>query len=164
MLPLKLSKGWGEAPRKCRPIPEPDPGYVAVSHSWAQDPADPFSAAASLVQMTVADWDAQQAAEAEAARISVAAPEVMSHGIEVPVLVLTSETNQVGVGVVATDGGDLVTYIEHESPSITPEERAARIAAKVRDHNGKKQAAKDGLNGQLQQRLENLERLLGVRE
>ncbi|HRZ13345.1 MAG TPA: hypothetical protein P5567_12925 [Kiritimatiellia bacterium] len=88
----------------------------------------------------------------------------MSHGIEVPVLVLTSETNQVGVGVVATDGGDLVTYIEHESPSITPEERAARIAAKVRDHNGKKQAAKDGLNGQLQQRLENLERLLGVRE
>jgi cell division protein FtsB len=51
-----------------------------------------------------------------------------------------------GVGVVATDEGDLVTFVYHASPIPPAAEIKARIAAAVLAHKAAKQAAKAELD------------------
>lgn len=90
-------------------------------------------------------------------------PVIMPRGIEVPVVVLQSETNDYGIGLIAADDGTVLTYIDHQSPRPSQEEIDARIAAKLADHKAKKDAGVAGVNGQLQKRIENIESYLGWR-
>lgn len=58
-------------------------------------------------------------------------PMYIGVGVETPVLVLVSESSGYGIGIVADDAGDLVTYIDHQSPRPDKEELRARIVAAV---------------------------------
>jgi starch synthase len=58
----------------------------------------------------------------------------------------------------------LVPVLAHESPWPTQSELDAIIKTATDKARTNKQAAKDGINGQLQDRIANLERLLGVRD
>ena len=90
-------------------------------------------------------------------------PVLIDGGIETPVLVLQSQVAGKGIGVIATDDGDLTTYIDHESPRPDDATIKARIAAAIEAKRTVKQAAKQASrHGNLQARIEVLERLLGV--
>ena len=92
-------------------------------------------------------------------------PQLIEGGIETPVLVLQSQVAGKGIGIIATDDGDLTTYIDHESPRPDAETIRARIAAAIEAKRTVKQAAKQASrHGNLQARIEALERLLGVAE
>jgi len=89
-------------------------------------------------------------------------PLVYTRPIEAPQVIVVSETNAYGIGIAADDQGNLVTFRAHSSPydpAIASSNRQAAINKKKADI----QKAKDGINGQLQQRIENIERLLGIR-
>ena len=92
-------------------------------------------------------------------------PQLIEGGIETPVLVLQSQVAGKGIGVIVTDDGDLTTYIDHESPRPDDATIKARIAAAIEAKRAVKQAAKQASrHGNLQARIEALERLLGVAE
>ena len=92
-------------------------------------------------------------------------PVLIEGGIETPVLVLQSQVAGKGIGVIATDDGELTTYIDHESPRPDDATLKARIAAAIEAKRTIKQAAKQASrHGNLQARIEALERLLGVVE
>jgi len=73
-------------------------------------------------------------------------PIVYDQPLELPSLVLTSQTLGQGVGVVATDEGDLVTFTYHASPVPPAAEIKARIAEAIAAHKAAKQAAKAELD------------------
>ena len=58
-------------------------------------------------------------------------PAPFPDGIETPVVVLQSQVAGVGIGLIATDGGELATYVDHASPRPDAAERSRRIAAAV---------------------------------
>ena len=90
-------------------------------------------------------------------------PQLIEGGIETPVLVLQSQVAGKGIGVIATDDGDLTTYIDHESPRPDAETIRARIAAAVADRQTRKQTAKAAAkHGNLQARIQAIEALLGI--
>ena len=78
-------------------------------------------------------------------------------------LVLQSQVAGKGIGLVATDDGDIATYIDHESPRPDAETIRARIAAAVADRQTRKQTAKAAAkHGNLQARIQAIEALLGI--
>lgn len=91
-------------------------------------------------------------------------PIVYKQPIEIPALVLQSLTNAVGIGYVAADDGTLISFEYHASPVPSAKEISLRKAASLAKYYQKKNKALSDLNGQLQVRIENLERLLGLRE
>ena len=58
-------------------------------------------------------------------------PALYPAGIETPVIVLTSQASGFGIGVVATDTGEIATYIDHQSPRPDAAEIKRRIQAAV---------------------------------
>jgi len=58
-------------------------------------------------------------------------PALYPVGIETPVLVLTSQSAGYGIGVIATDTGELATYIDHQSPRPDAAEINRRVQAAV---------------------------------
>ena len=58
-------------------------------------------------------------------------PALYPVGIETPVLVLTSQSAGYGIGVIATDTGELATYIDHQSPRPDAAEIERRVQAAV---------------------------------
>ena len=58
-------------------------------------------------------------------------PALYPDGIETPVVVLTSQASGYGIGVVATDTGEIATYIDHQSPRPDAAEIKRRIQAAV---------------------------------
>ena len=90
-------------------------------------------------------------------------PQLIEGGIETPVLVLQSQVAGKGIGVIATDDGELTTYIDHESPRPDDATIKARIAAAVADRQTRKQTAKAAAkHGNLQARIAAIEALLGI--
>jgi hypothetical protein len=81
----------------------------------------------TLAEVLAATTRADVLALAAAMDAEATAPRVEEHGLEVPVLVLTSATNQYGIGLIASDDGDLLTYIDHQSPRPTADVIAERI-------------------------------------
>ena len=81
---------------------------------------------------------------AEAERLNT--PIVYDRPLETPSLVLQSHEGLLGVGVVATDEGDLVTYTYHASPIPSAAEIKARKDAAITAHKAAKQEAKDVLD------------------
>ena len=107
-----------------------------------------------------AAWEAEEAIRIEAERIAFAAAEVerkntpivYDQPLEAPAIVLQSQSQGLGVGVCATDDGDLVTFTYHASPVPEAAEIKRRIAKAVADHKARKQADKterDTLKAQL---------------
>jgi len=139
--------------------------YAAEHLGWDVSVVRPFAAPEGMVavgSMTVveldgvayrhyetitqAEYDAQQA---EAAAQASAAEEerkntplVWDQPFEIPALVLQSQSQGMGVGVVATDEGDLVTFTYHASPVPSATEIKQRIAEAIATHKATKQAAK----------------------
>lgn len=136
-----------------------DTNHVMTNYSWIQDPGDATGAQPDVTEITYSEWTNQQAL----ATIAAAAPQVIPNSLEMRVLVLISETNEYGIGVIADDDGVLTTYQEHASPPISPEERAARIHTAITNKQAKISKGKAGINGQLQERIENIEEYLGWR-
>ena len=92
--------------------------------------------------------NAQRQAEAEAAEVERRnTPRVFDQPFEMPALVLQSQTLGLGVGLVATDEGDLVTFTYHASPVPEAAVIKQRIADAIAAHKAAKQAAKDELDG-----------------
>ena len=84
-------------------------------------------------------------------------------GIEAPVVVLTSISNAYGIGVVAGDDGQLITYVDHQSPRPDATEIARRQADAIAARAAKLAEAKAAKQkGNLQGRIAALEALLGV--
>lgn len=134
-------EGHAEGWREVIPFAVPE-GMVAVPGTRTL--ADTDTAPREVYQtITQAEWDAQQAA-AEAERRNTPIP--YDQPIEVPSLVLQSHEGLMGVGVVATDQGDLVTFTYHASPVPAPEEIKARKDAAILAYKAAKQAAKDELD------------------
>ncbi len=98
--------------------------------------------------------EAEDAIRIEAERVAFEAAEVerkntpivYDQPIEMPALVLQSQTLGQGVGLVATDEGDLVTFTYHASPVPESAVIKARIADAIAAHKAAKQAAKDELD------------------
>lgn len=143
--------GW----RDVVDMPTPK-GYVRTG--WQEpvwnEAADRFER--RPVTITQAEHDAQQQAAIDAAD-----PDWFPAGIETSRLVLQSETERKGIAYIAADDGELLSFVEHASPRLSPEERLAAIADKLAQHADKKQAqaaAVRELNkGTLQQRIEAIE-------
>lgn len=90
-------------------------------------------------------------------------PTLIEGGIEVPVVVIQSQTVGKGIGVIATDEGDLLTYIDHESPRPAGEVIQSRIAAAVEAKRKARADAKEAAkNGNLQKRIAAIEAFLGI--
>lgn len=85
-------------------------------------------------------------------------PTEFPNGIALPALTNGAPTYAVG----ATPEGDIVTWVDHASPRDAQAAQSNKLAA-LNKKKADKQTAKDGVNGQLQVRIENLERLIGVR-
>jgi len=113
-----------------------DDGMVVVSTAWPDVPTDGVFRETITSQITQAEKDAATAA-AEAERINT--PIVYDQPIETPSIVLQSHEGNIGVGVVASDDGDLVTFTYHASPIPEPGEIKARKDAAV----AARKAAKD---------------------
>lgn len=145
--------------------PTPTPGYVVTAWRFEQDPENALCAKAVTIEEITEEEYAQRQAEAEEqARRAAASPIVFERPVETPALVLQSWTAKIGYGLAMSDDGQLLTYVEHASPGISPEERAARIAAAKAAHAEKVAQAKAAQHGQLQERVEALERFLGLRD
>ena len=80
------------------------------------------------------------AAELDAA---ATAPRIEPNGIETPVVVIQSATNEWGIGVVADDDGNLATYIDHQSPRPSPEVIRQRIADAIASNRADRATAQD---------------------
>jgi hypothetical protein len=91
-------------------------------------------------------------------------PSQFPEGIEVPWITVLSTTNQTGWLYAALDDGTLTPVLAHSSPWPTQAELDAKIKAATDKARTNKATAKAGVNGQLQQRITNIERLLGIRE
>mgnify|MGYP000881678872 CR=1 FL=1 len=78
-------------------------------------------------------------------------------------MIVHSTSAAKGIGITATDDGELVPYVAHESPYDHEAATTRRMAA-VSKKNDAKTKGKAGVNGQLQKRIENIERYLGWRE
>jgi hypothetical protein len=90
-------------------------------------------------------------------------PVLMPNGIETPVVVIQSQTVGKGIGVIATDEGDLLTYIDHESPRPAGEVIQSRIAAAVEAKRKARADAKAAAKkGNLQGRIAAIEAFLGI--
>lgn len=126
------------------------------------DPSVDWETAIPLIYQAVFQIAVSNASSPSIAE-QVTTPVYMPKGIEVPVVVLQSETNDYGIGLIAADDGTVLTYIDHQSPRPSQEEIDARRAAAVAKHKANKSAGVSGVNGQLQQRIENIERYLGWR-
>lgn len=112
--------------------------------------------------IALADGVSGKTLEEIATKRAQQSPVVYTRPIEAPQVIVVSETNAYGIGIAADDQGNLVTFRAHSSPydpAIASSNRQAAINKKKADI----QKAKDGINGQLQQRIENIERLLGIR-
>ena len=107
-----------------------------------------------------AAWEVEEVARIEAERVAHEAAEierrntplVWDQPFEIPALVLASQSQGLGVGVVATDDGDLVTFTYHASPVPEAVEIKRRIAQAVSEHKARKEADKterDTLKAQL---------------
>lgn len=107
-----------------------------------------------------ADIEAEQAA-AEAAR--KATPIIYDQPIEAPMVSLLSQSSGKGVAIVATDDGVLTTAIVHESPWPDAATLKAKVDAAIAKRNDLQTKGKAGISGQLQARIENIERFLGWR-
>jgi len=110
----------------------------------------------------LADGIAGKTLEEIATKRAALDPIVYTRPLEAPALIVVSATNNYGIGITADDEGNILTFRAHSSPydpSVAQSNRAAAIAKARNDRN----KAKAGVNGQIQQRVENLERLLGVR-
>ena len=136
-------------------------------------PAD-VAARAGWVDMTAAEVEAMDAAAATQAAIEAAAQEaadaerrsrpiVYDQPLECPMIVLQSHHLGKGIALVATDDLDIVPIVMHESPWPDKATADARIAGALAKRLGDRAAAKKDINGQIQKRLENIERLLGLR-
>jgi hypothetical protein len=90
-------------------------------------------------------------------------PLVYTRPIEAPQVIVVSETNAFGIGIAADDEGNLVTFRAHSSPYDPQAAKSNRVAALAKAKVNKDKA-KSQINGQVQQRLENIERILGIRE
>jgi hypothetical protein len=90
-------------------------------------------------------------------------PLVYTRPIEAPQVIVVSETNAYGIGIAADDEGNLVTFRAHSSPYDPETAKSNRVAA-LSKAKANKDKARSQINGQVQQRLENIERLLGIRE
>ena len=80
-----------------------------------------------------------------------------------PIIMAASTNGAPSYGLIVTPDGDLVTYLDHASPRPASDETRRRIAEAVAKKATAKAKALTEINGQLQQRIENLERLLGLR-
>lgn len=133
------SVGWRIADESTLAVPE---GYVYVSHTWVQDPANPLGAVAQVVTRTQAEQDAIDAANATAAAEAQAlwlqGVDVYPRAIEVPVVIVASETSKKGYGILTTDDGTVVTYLDHESPRPSPEVIAQRKMDAINAANARK--------------------------
>jgi len=90
-------------------------------------------------------------------------PLVYTRPIEAPQVIVVSETNAFGIGIAADDEGNLVTFRAHSSPYDPAAAKSNRVAA-LSKAKAKRDQAKADLSGQLQKRLENIEKILGIRE
>jgi hypothetical protein len=70
------------------------------------------------------------------------APRSEPNGIEAPVIVLQSRTNDWGIGIIASDDGDLVTYMDHQSPRPDDPTLQARRDSAIAAHQAEKAAYK----------------------
>ena len=113
-----------------------EPGMVAMATAWPSEPTDGVFRETITSQITQAEQDAANEA-AEAERVNT--PIVYDQPIETPSIVLQSHEGNIGVGVVASDDGDLVTFTYHASPIPEPGEIKARKDAAV----AARKAAKD---------------------
>jgi hypothetical protein len=69
-------------------------------------------------------------------------PQVSATGFEGPVLVLQTPTGQ-GIGVVADETGELISYVDHSSPRPSKEVLAARVAAAKAERQALRDILKD---------------------
>lgn len=135
---------WAMVTGPNQPVPE---GYGYITNAW--------DIAGGIAVPIISIYPAPKVTED---------PVWFRQGLEAPVLVLRSQTNGTpAYGVVATTNGDLVTYIDHASPRPSQDEINRRINEAVSNRTAKLEKAKAEINGQLQTRLENVERLLGIR-
>jgi hypothetical protein len=102
---------------------------------------------------------AARAAEAEAAEAERRnTPVVWDQPLEVPAVVLQSQSAGLGVGVVATDEGDLVTFTYHASPVPPAAVIRQRIAEAIAAHKAAKAATKAEI-AQLKGEIEKLKKV-----
>ena len=153
-----LAYGWREH------VPSTTPN-IKTSH-WEND-------GRAVRQVVDSVWEQADLEQMEASRLAAieqseairkATPKVYDQPHEFPLVSVLSQTGAKGVGITATDDGDLVTVIVHESPWPDRAALQAKIDTAIAKHRATKAAAKAGINGQIQNRLAALERMMGLRE
>lgn len=141
----------------------PDPpaladGYTRISITAVE--GDGVNGQWQVVDKSIAEIESEhQAAEA----IRKASPIPFDQPIEAPLIVVTSQSGGKGIGITATADAQLVTVVVHESPWPDAVRLAAIVRAGVDKKNAINATGKAGVNGQLQERIENIERFLGWR-
>jgi len=113
--------------------------------------------------IALADGVSGKSLEEIATKRAQQSPLVYTRPIEAPQVIVVSETNAFGIGIAADDDGNLVTFRAHSSP-YDPETAKSNRTAALASAKLKRNQAKADMNGQVQKRLENIERLLGIRE
>lgn len=96
--------------------------------------------------------------------IRKATPIIYDQPIEAPFVTVLSRSGNKGIGITATDDGVLGPFEVHASPWPDKDVLATKIQTAVDKKNAAHAAGKVGINGQLQERIENIERFLGWRD
>jgi hypothetical protein len=115
--------------RPYTPATAPDGDRITESHiehdAWRAWQV--IDATANIADEAAAAQAAFEAAEVERKNT----PLVFDQPIELPAAVLLSHASGIGVGVIASDAGELVTFTYHASPIPSPAEIAARKDAAI---------------------------------
>ena len=91
---------------------------------------------------TPAEEAARKAQSFEEATPTPPTPQYSATGFEGPVLVLQTQNGQ-GIGVVADETGELISYLDHASPRPSKEVLAARVAAAKAERQALRDVLKD---------------------
>jgi hypothetical protein len=136
-----------------------DPGWIKLNGDRYK--AD--TGRSEFVLSEVLAWEAAQPQDVTVGKVRLRTHADGSIEITRPIIMAASTNGTPAYGLVVTVDGDLVTYLDHASPRPSPEETQRRIAEAVANKGTAKAKALAEINGQLQARIENLERLLGLR-
>lgn len=103
-------------------------GYRMDGSTFAQSTNNQLEAVEIPNLVNLGDEAAAQSAAASNAAYAATLPSMFPNGIEGPKVILTSQTNGLGVAIGALDSGGTYTWIAHASPYSAAQDESNRLA------------------------------------
>jgi len=161
---LEVLSGKPLGPENCWIDHNGDGQRDATTSGYTMEQVRAITNRADVLALYAAKVDAAKTQDVPLGKATLRTYEDGSIEINRPIIMLSSTNGTPAYGLIVTTDGDLVTYLDHASPRPSPGETQRRSAEAVDARVKARTKALAEVNGQLQARIENLERLLGLRK